>query len=76
VQIAVGEVHPQRLAFGDVAGDQRAADARFERALQEALQRTGAVDRIVALAGDVLAGGFGELETDTCLLYTSDAADD
>ena len=57
-------LHPDldQRSVGDLAGDQRPADPGLEGALEEALQRPGAVDRVVALAGDVLPRRVRELE--------------
>jgi hypothetical protein len=37
----------------DLAGDELAGERGFEGALEEALQRARAIDRVVAFAGDV-----------------------
>ena len=46
----------------NLAGDQRTADSGLDLALDVAAQRSCAVDRVVALAGDQLAGRLGQLE--------------
>ena len=55
-------VERDRRAVADLARQQRAPDARLDLALDEAPQRPRAVDGVVALAGDQLARGLGELE--------------
>src|SRR6185295_8396759 len=66
-QLPALDVHPQRSAVVDVSGDQGSADLRFELALQEALERPGAVDRIEAFAGDQGAGRGRKLQTDVAV---------
>ncbi len=58
---------PDDRALARLAADQGAGDAALELLLQEALERAGAVDRVVAGAGDELARFRSELETDLAL---------
>ena len=47
------QLDPERRARGDLAGDLRAGNPRLQLALQKALERPRAEDRIEAGAGDV-----------------------
>src|SRR5688572_31645583 len=69
---AGGALEGQQVAFADVDGDVAALLERAEQQLvdqlafdllvDEAAHRAGAVELVVALAGDPLAGGLGERE--------------
>src|SRR6185369_15208162 len=45
-----------RRILGDLAAEERTGQPRLEVALQEALERAGAEDRVVTLLGDPLLG--------------------
>src|SRR5215471_1311912 len=63
-ELAVLEVDHDPAVVAPRAGEQLAAEYRLELALQQALQRAGAVDRIVAGGGEVLERPRRQLELD------------
>jgi len=50
--LTVVQCNGDHRAVGDVAGNKGAAEARFEFALEEALEWSRAIDRVVAFARD------------------------
>src|SRR5437588_340900 len=61
-QLPLGEVDADDGAVPDVAAEQGAPDPGLDLAGDEPAQRAGPVDGVVALLGDVAAGGLRHLE--------------
>src|SRR5699024_1640117 len=56
------------LAVLDLAGDEAPGQRRLDLLADEALERTSAEHRVVALRGELLEGAGGEVEDDASLV--------
>lgn len=59
-QFAILVINNQLCALRQVARNNRSAEQCFDIALQESLERTSAVNRIVAVINDILLCGIGQ----------------
>lgn len=61
-ELVVFDVHRERAARGDIAGEDGSRQQRFHAALEIPAQRTRAVERIVAALDDKLLRLVGDAE--------------
>lgn len=58
-QFAFFEIHRDAAVVGDLAADDLARKRCLDESLEETLQRTRSIDRVVAFPCDVFLGGIG-----------------
>src|SRR5207245_9884081 len=61
------DVHPQPLAVADLPRDELLRQGRLDRALDDALERPGAVDRVEPPLGEEVLGPVGEHELEVAV---------
>ncbi len=62
-----GRVNRETISVREIARQDQASQRVLDLALDEPLQRTSTVDRIIAVAGQLLTGLLGDLDRDTTL---------
>ena len=69
-ELVVFDVHRERAARGDIAGENGSCQQRFHAALEIPAQRTRAVERIVAALDDKLLRPVGDAELERAIGQT------
>src|SRR5207302_6503390 len=73
---AVAAVHADRVAFAEIAFEHPQRERIEDAALNRPLERTRAVDRIIALMYEELPGGIGQSDANLALLEAARQAAD